>query len=276
MTLPQIDGYPPQLEQRGGSPDLVVAEYLHVVKDAITNHPRSLQKKIGPSELGHPCVRRIGYKLLGAPDLNPVQDTPWLPTVGTGVHGWLEDTFTSANTDKDDARWLTELRVSVGQVGGVDVTGSMDLYDRCTATVIDHKIVGPSTLKKYKRSGPGDQYRSQIHLYGRGARLRGLPVDTVMIAFLPRNDELRNAYFWHEPYDEQVALAALQRANGIAATTAALGVQALPVLPTADAYCYRCPFYKAGSTDLTQGCPGDPAAADTTAAAPALTFGGPR
>jgi hypothetical protein len=257
-ALAQIEPLPVHLTQRGGSVDLVKAELLDLIKHAIHNHPRSLQKRIGPSELGHDCARRIGYKLIGHPENEFPDDVPWLPTIGTAVHGWLEEQFTQANAGQDDARWLTEMRVSVGDILGVDITGSCDLYDRVTATVVDWKIIGPSTMKKYRSKGPGDQYRNQIHLYGRGITRRGLPVDTVAIAFLPRNGELRDAYIWHEPYDEQVALAALQRANGIGLAMQALGSAGLAQLAPADAYCSRCPFYLANSTDTATGCPGDP------------------
>lgn len=272
-VLPLIEPFPAHLEQRGGSPDLVKAELLHLIKATVNNHPRSLQRRIGPSEVGHPCARRIGYKLLDI-DENPSDDTPWLPTIGTAVHAWLEDAFTQANAAHDHARWLTELRVDVGSIAGTAITGSCDLYDRVTATAVDWKIVGPTQLTKYKAKGPGGQYRDQIHLYGRGLTRRGLPVDNVAIAFLPRNGELSSAYIWHEAYDENVALAALQRAEGIATAVAALGVAALPHLPTADAFCHRCPFFKAGSTDLESGCPGHPTSkANTTPDQDAPAFG---
>lgn len=256
-VLPLVERFPAHLEQRGGAPALTSAEYLSVIKDTIAHHPRSLQKRIGPSEIGHPCLRRIGYKLLDVDDLNPADDTPWLPTIGTAVHAWLEDAFTQVNAGHDHARWLTELRVDVGSIGGVPITGCCDLYDRVTATVIDHKVVGPTQLKKYRAKGPGEQYRSQIHLYGRGLTRRGLPVDTVSIAFLPRSGELTDAYVWTEAYDEQVALVALERANGISLATTALGVGVLAHLATADAFCHRCPFFVPGSDDLATGCPGD-------------------
>lgn len=259
MTTP-IEPFPAHLEARGGDPALVKAELIGRIKDAIRNHPRSLQTRIGPSEVGHPCARRIGYKLHGHPEVNAgaATDTPWLPTIGTAVHAWLEDQFRQANEGHDHARWLVELTLSVGEVLGVDITGHADLYDRVTATVIDWKIVGPTQIKKYRLQGPGDQYRSQIHLYGRGITRRGMPCDTVAIAFLPRNGELADAYIWHEPYDEQVALDALQRAAGIGLTVQNLGPNGLPVLPTADAFCHRCPYFKAGSTDPVQGCAGHP------------------
>jgi hypothetical protein len=250
---------PANFTQPGGTafPD----EYLYAISQAITNHPRSLQRSIGPSEIGTPCSRRIGYKLLNHPE----QEKPpnWLATIGTGAHMWLESAFDGYNLEHaplldGQERFYIETKVSVGEANGVEVKGCCDLYDRVTHTVVDHKTVGPTQLVKYKRHGPGEQYRIQAHLYGRGWQRAGLPVSTVMIAFLPRNSPLADAYIWHEPYDEQVALDGLQRLAGISLVTEALGDDALPLLPTADAWCPHCPFFKAGSTDLKGGCPGDP------------------
>lgn len=247
-------------------------DYMSIVKTHIYNHPRSQQKRIGPSELGHPCARRIGYKLLGQPE----RDTgpAWLPTVGTAVHAWLEEAFDADNLAhaaerNHQERWLVENRVSVGEVNGVEVTGSSDLYDRFTGTVIDHKVVGPTQLKKYKAHGPGDQYRSQGHLYGRGFTRAGLRVKRVMIVFLPRNGSLDDAYIWSETYDEQVALDALQRVTGISLVTAALGHAALGHLEAVESYCAMCPYLRRGSTDLAAGCPGADSGGDQP---PALTL----
>ena len=257
-----MTGLPVHLSQRGLDPDLAGDHLLHLVREAITNHPRSQQVRIGPSEIGHPCARRIGYKMLGHPEREG--EPNWKATVGTALHSWLEGVLDQANIDYEQRtksgqeRYYTEQRVTVGQILGTDIDGSCDVYDRVTATVVDWKSVGPTQLTKYKRFGPGDQYRSQAHLYGRGWQARGLPVDNVMVVFLPRNGELAETHIWHEPYSEQVALDALQRANGIALTTQALGPAALTQLPTADEYCHMCSYFLAGSTDLAKGCPGDP------------------
>lgn len=256
-----MTGLPAHLDQRGLDPDLTGDHLLWLITDAITNHPRSLQQRIGPSEIGHPCARRIGYKLLGQPENDGAPN--WKATVGTALHSWLEEVIEAANrryeedTQTGQVRYFTETKVTVGQILGEDIDGSCDVYDRATATVVDWKSVGPTQLTKYKRFGPGDQYRAQAHLYGRGWQAKGLAVDAVMVVFLPRNGELAESYIWHEPYNEQVALDALQRANGIAIAAQALGHAALTQLPTADAWCHMCPYHRARSTDLTQGCPGD-------------------
>lgn len=267
--LATIDPLPTGLMRRG-NPESVKTQLLDLIKNAIAHHPRSLQKRIGPSEIGHPCARRIGYILLGGDALNPFPDTPWKPTIGTAVHAWLEDAFCDANEADPSGwtRWLVELTVAVGTILGHEVTGHCDLYDRVTATAVDWKCVGDTPLKKYRSKGPGDQYRKQIHLYGRGLTARGLPVDTVAIAFLPRNGELRDAYIWHETYDEQVALDALQRAEGIALAVQVLGAGGLELLEPVEAFCGRCPFHVRNSTDLANGCPG----VGQETPAPALTL----
>lgn len=254
---------PAHLTTPGADVDLLRRELLAIITGAIINHPRSQQVAIGPSEIGHPCARRIGFKLLGMED--PAEEDPnWKATVGTAIHAWLEEVF-AADSARHYApqyvtRWLLEETVTVGEVCGEPIGGHCDLYDLVTFTVVDWKSVGPTQLKKYKAHGPGDQYRAQAHLYGRGWQLAGRQVENVAVMFLPRNGELREAHFWAEPYDERIALAALARLEGIKRTVDALATKALPLLPTADAYCTLCPHYRRGATDLTQACPGDPAA----------------
>lgn len=254
--------------QRGGNPDLLATELLETITTAILTHPRTQQVRIGPSEIGQKCSRRIAYKLLNHAEHE--RAPAWKPAIGTAIHTWLEAVFDHDNMLRapnmgGQERWYVETTVDVGEVAGQHITGSCDLYDRATATVIDWKTCGPKTLSRYKTHGPGDQYRTQAHLYGRGWARRGLPVDTVMIVFLPRDGELRNTHIWYEPYNEQIAVNALQRLEGIALTVEALGAAALEHTPTTDDYCQFCPFFKSGSTNLAEGCPGDPSRATTTA-----------
>lgn len=274
IVLPSIAPIPAEHARLDAPGEDLRDELLDIMRRAITDHPRSLQVAIGPSEIGHVCARRIGYKLLGFPE--HAGDVNWKATIGTAAHAWEEDVFTADNERQPvraagQTRWLIEQRVCVGELGGEPIFGHCDLFDRVTGTSVDWKFVGPTQLKKYRAKGPGPQYRAQGHLYGRGWQRRGQHVRHVAVMFLPRDGALRDAVYWHEPYDEQVALDALQRAEGIVQATRALGVNALPILPTADAFCSMCPFYKARSTDLTDGCPGDPAAQRTQQ--PALTLG---
>lgn len=273
MTLPALAPMPGHLTQHGAHPDLLKDELLGLIRKAIEYHPRSQQVALGPSEVGHTCARRIGYQMLGY-DENPSEPN-WKATVGTAVHSWLEEVMTNDNTtqavrDEGLSRWVVEATVSCGDLGGQDLRGHCDLFDRVTGTVVDWKCVGPTQLTKYRSKGPGPQYRSQAHLYGRGWVRRGQHVERVAVMFLPRNGELKDAYYWSEPYDEQVALEALARANATLTVVNAMGDAALEHLGTADAFCSMCPFYKRNSTDLTKGCPGDPGSRRPQA--PALTL----
>lgn len=250
-----LPALPEKLTARGGDPTLVRDELLRYIGDAITNHPRSLQTRIGPSEIGMPCSRRLAHKLAGTPESNQ-RDIPWRPTVGTAVHSWLETSLQAVNDTLTYDRFYLEERLSVGTIGGVEITGSCDCYDRVTATSIDWKIVGPTALKKYRKDGPGAQYRAQAHLYGRGWQRAGNPIDHVAVMFLPSNGELDDAHYWTEPYDEQIALDALARAESVAQLVAVAGSAAAAVLPVTDAHCRYCPFFQANATDLTVACPG--------------------
>lgn len=241
-------------------------DLTRLISSTIDAHPRSQQRTPGPSELGTPCQRRLGYKLLDTDPSNTDRGAAWKPTVGTAVHTWLQQACQRYNDTHRFDRYYLEQRVLVGQVNGQDVRGNCDAYDRATATVIDWKVVGKDSLARYRIDGPGQQYEEQAHLYGRGFTLLGLPVSTVAIVFLPQNGELRDMHVWSQPYDEQRALACLNRADGIAALTTALGRDALPLLPTADAFCQYCPYRLPAATDPTEACPGHTAVADASAA----------
>lgn len=267
MTYADLSALPPVAQRRGIAPDTYASELRGVIEAAILDTPRSKQANIGPSEIGTPCDRRLGYRALGVEKTN---DTPgWRPTVGTAVHAWLADTFTAANaawrdqTGETGTRWLVEHRVDVGD----DITGSCDLYDRVTRTLIDWKVVAATTLRTAKGDGPSEQYRIQAHLYGRGWTRRGLDVDTVGIFYLPSSGELYEGHLWTEAYDEDVATGALERLARIKALTTAFGDKALAALPTnvEPRMCRFCPWNLAASTDLTAACPGP----DRTTATPA-------
>ena len=209
-------------------------EYRALIEDAIANDPRTLQTRIGPSEIGTGCDACLVSKLAGVPER---REAAWLPTVGKAVHSWLEEgVFLDTHSwTIDRSRFLVETTVSVGEVGGVDITGHADLFDLHTGTVTDWKITGANTLKKAKpcQADPARfatafrTYHVQKHLYGYGFTRRGLQVTTVQVAFLPRNaPSLREAVIISAPYDEQVALTAIARADQWATWLHTLGLQA--------------------------------------------------
>lgn len=257
VSVPLGDALPPIDSQRGGDPDLLRDELRAIIGDAILTAPRSLQVEIGPSALGTPCERKLGYQLANTPLPKPTRPA-WRPTVGTAVHAWLRDVLEAANITSGVTRWLAEYRVDVGYVGEELISGHVDLYDRMTATVIDWKVCGQASLKLYRATGPGPQYRTQGHLYGRGWERRDLPVDTIAWLFLPMAGELTDSVWYAEPYDESLAVQALQRATRIRTAQDAVGPDLVnAALPTAPDHCVYCPWHiPLDGTALGKHCPG--------------------
>lgn len=232
-------------------------------------HPRSQQQAVGPSELGAPCERKLGYKLARHPRVRD-DDMSWRATVGTSVHKWLDRTFSRIVLPDGSPRYLTEVSVQCGEVGGQPLWGTCDAYDRATSTVLDWKIVSATSLRRVKSSGVGDTYRAQRHLYGLGLIGAGHSVTRVGNALLPSAGELHELHVDVEPFDITVAIDALARANRIARAVRG-DIGALADLPVAEDWCVRsCPWFRPGSTDVTTGCPG----VLPPRAAPALTLVG--
>lgn len=229
------------------------SELLDVIRWGMHNQPRTLQTRIGPSEIGTTCARKVGHKLAGTATVNHCD--PWLSTIGTAVHAWLADVFRDAAGEPK--RWMVEFKVPTGRINGQDVEGTCDLYHIPSRTVVDWKTTGTNRLRDYVRNGPGQQYRVQAHDYGRGWVALGMPVERVALMFLPRGEPLSKAHLWSEPFDATVPEPFYQRANNIAALIGALGPAAIPMLPTADAYCSYCNYFDPAASDLTRGCPGD-------------------
>lgn len=253
--------------------------YLDVITESIYNQPRSLQKLIGPSEIGNPCARAILHALNQDP--KPERSVPWKPFIGTAGHNLLEEIFSaSAGPGQDyEGRWLTENRVTAGTMLDTPIEGSTDLFDTWLGGVIDHKFVGKSTLKKYRAHGPSPEYRIQAHLYGRGWAAKGHTVNLVMIAFLPREGELTDAFIWTEPYQEQIAIDALTRLEQLEQLRRAVGIDAaIAMYPECDdVWCKWCGsgsgFGHQGLATSTAGLLGIGAAPKALAVSTASLFG---
>lgn len=227
----------------------IAGEILSGIRAFAASRPRSLQREVGPSQLGSACDHCLTAALMGWDKVE--QDAPWLPLIGTAVHSLLLD---SGDVWRREDGWLCEHAVNVGELArsGVlsAVGGTADLYNARTGTVVDLKIVGATTLNEARRHGPSQQYATQVQLYGRGFMRAGMPVERVVIAYLPRNSmRLTDAVFVDRPYDAGVATAALERAQSLIAaaeTFERVSVQARDVfidaLPRA-AGCYDCARY---------------------------------
>jgi hypothetical protein len=247
-------------------------ELRDMLIDVILAHekarPRSMQTKLGPSEIGEPCARKLAYKLSGFPEPESYVDDPWYAIMGTAVHTHIGSVLDWENSMAEAQGagpvWLVEERVTV-RVGpdGVELDGSMDAYNYGLRRPVDHKLVGKTNHTKYRRHGPPMDYKIQIHAYGVGATNRGLPVEKVSIAFYPRFEYLSKAlYVWTEPFNPALVDKALARLDIIAEMVRLLNPLADPMqftkiqkLPSDN--CRLCPWLRPSEEDTGMTCPGN-------------------
>lgn len=240
-------------------------EIRGIIEDHITNQPRSLQKEIGPSELGTDCLHCLAARLAG---WEKRQSAAWLPFIGTCVHERFEHLFNSRNdvstvSDDDEEgdiwavksveRFEAEKHVDVGAIHGLHgqskVHGSIDLYDAQNNMTIDWKITGQTTLRNVKANGPSQQYRIQASLYGIGLENDGEPCKKNAIYFLPRNNvSLADALPIEFDFDPKPGRWALSRAQLIVNLLDLIeqedGVETrdawIHALPTSPTHCFQC------------------------------------
>lgn len=237
-------------------------EIIQMVRTFDASRPRSLQKHLGPSEIGAPCSRQLAYKLAGVLPVNDVAD-PWFPIIGTAVHAWLATAldwyqYNVLGFTPDDPRFLIENRVHADSEGGYTTSGSTDVYDTEYDRVVDWKIVGTTTMRKVlKGETPaekiGEQYRVQGMTYGKGWEQRGFRPKEVMIAFLPRSNFLSKMQLVTLPYDRSVADAAQLRVGAIdGMVKAGIPPEAFP----AAGCTIWCPFIRPKVELGKTSCPG--------------------
>jgi len=239
--------------------------YARELRGVITRQagfaPRSQQAHLGPSELGEECDRQVAAKFAAVTRTNHVSD-PWPSIVGTAVHSWLAQAFNDDNLRENLLRWVTEVTVTPHE----DYPGHADLYDAVEAAVIDHKVLGPTSLAKVKsEAGPPRRYVIQLLLYAAGFRALGLPVRRIALAAYPRTAAtLDGMYVWERecgPEDEEIVAEVLARTEirrmlGAEIAAGRMAMLDVPASPDDDA-CFFCPFYRPQSAYFPgPGCPG--------------------
>ena len=222
----------------------VTTMLIQQVKDYSAWSPRSQQTTIGASEIGTPCSRRLAYKILNVEAVNTDTDS-WPAIVGTSVHSYLERAF------RKNPDYMTEVKVELQPW----TKGTADLVHIPSKTVIDHKVVGVTALKKYKSEGMSQQYRVQLNMYALGLRLQDIEIDTIAIMFWSRSGMMRDAFSISEPYDETLVDEMFARFDAIKSMTE-LGTSALPLIPTTPTNCVYCPNFFPLSNDFTESCNG--------------------
>lgn len=238
-------------------------EMKGIIKRYAARSPRSVQKSLGPSELGERCDRQVVAKMAASKHTNNVGD-PWASVMGTAGHAYVEGAFQWDNTDQAYARWLTERRVTPDP-GPDPHPGTADLYDAFNRALVDHKFLGDSSMAKLKSKGPKHVYYVQLLLYRRGYLNLGLPVDRIVLLAWPRTKStLDEMYVWeHTPTAEDDALVdeVLEKTavrQYLANLVREKKLQVMDIVPTpSDDSCFYCPLYRPQSAyDNGYGCPG--------------------
>jgi hypothetical protein len=223
--------------------------------------PRSVQKTIGPSEIGNTCDRRIAYRIAGCTAINVWSD-PWPAIVGTAIHDWLDRAVNKYQQHNKSRDWLTEVPVQPDPL----VRGRSDVFHVPTGTVVDYKTTNADTIKKLRKGeAPSKTYQTQINLYGLGHERAGREVRSVALVYYPRSGWLDDAYVWHAPYDRQLAEQALGRLYRIGFQLLDLDIKNhqerfadIPADPGDG--CVWCPMFNRDKDPTTQasgdGCPG--------------------
>jgi hypothetical protein len=233
----------------GARPDPLAQTLIDAVTTDYTNHPRSLQKTIGVSEIGQPCDRMLAYKAR-QPALPVKGGKPeiWPAYVGTAVHKSLAKSLARDNNRYDYPRWIIEAPVLPHPV----VRGESDLYYIPTETVVDHKIQGVEAHRKSKKGEMKTVYHVQLQTYGLGHEAIGRKVKDVALAAWPKGGRSQDLTIIRRPYQRSVAENAIDRWLRLSTTDKLpWEVQATPE----DGDCQYCPFYRPGATG-PDGCPG--------------------
>jgi hypothetical protein len=227
-------------------------ELATIIIKAGTWTPRSKQTAIGPSEVGHPCTRRLAYKITGADKVNEISSSTWAAQVGTAIHAYLADVFGGLEG------YEVEQKVQITDT----LAGTIDLYDAARGIVMDWKTTGSSGLTQRKREGATEQQLVQTMLYAYGKAKLGANVTKVALIYLPTSGDINDMHVALYDYDESVAVQALSRLAMIDALTMEMDLPNNPHLwesvpKEANRLCAYCPYFMPYSKDLSKGCDGE-------------------
>ena len=193
---------------------------------------RSTQVQIGPSELGG-CRRKVWYRLNGQPETND-NEVKLAAIMGTAIHAAIEN----ALADNQDV--LLEKTVEYG-----GMKAHVDCFIPSTGDVVDWKTTKVKNLSYF----PSEQQRWQVQVYGYLISKSGLgKVQTVNLVAIARDGDERDIKVHSEPYNEAIALEALNWLEAIRTS------QEAPAPERHESYCKSyCKFYDASGE---MGCVG--------------------
>lgn len=218
--------------------------FFDIIEDSEAADPRSLQREIGPSGLGNDCMHCLACDIFQIPRAENRREI-WNQAVGRACHEAMQTRLLKVNEAQGRVVYLPERKVWVGDLAGKRIGGTADCYDVDEGIVVDWKFPGDKSMDWVRQHGPSESYRRQPHLYGLGYENEGFEVRAVMILFIPRNDRtVRNSFAYKVPYDRELALATMDRAQRLHDTVMSGGGPAT-VIPRLKRkkYCISCPEY---------------------------------
>jgi CRISPR/Cas system-associated exonuclease Cas4 (RecB family) len=209
---------------------------IKALHDKENKRGRSTQVQIGPSELGG-CRRKVWYKLNNQPETND-NELKLAAIMGTAIHAAIEASL----ADNKDV--LLERTVEYD-----GMKAHVDCFIPGTGDVVDWKTVKIKNLSHF----PTKQQRWQVQTYGYLIDKSGLgKVQNVNLVAIPRDGDERDILVHSEPYDEAIALEALDWLSAIKTSDLA------PEPEKDESYCrFYCKYYDAsgemGCTGLKKG-----------------------
>ena len=213
---------------------------VKALHDKENKRGRSTQVQIGPSELGG-CRRKVWYKLNNQPETND-NELKLAAIMGTAIHTAIEASL----ADNKDV--LLEQTVEYD-----GMKAHVDCFIPGTGDVVDWKTVKIKNLSHF----PTKQQRWQVQTYGYLIDKSGLgKVQNVNLVAIPRDGDERDILVHSEPYDEAIALEALDWLSAIKTSDLA------PEPEKDESYCrFYCKYYDAsgemGCTGIKKGNMGD-------------------
>jgi hypothetical protein len=197
---------------------------IEALYDKENNRGRSKQKQVGPSELGG-CRRKVWYKLNDQPATNG-GELKLAAIMGTAIHAAIEKAI-----GKHD-NFIIEQTVEFN-----GMKAHIDLFIPETGDVVDWKTTKVKNLSYF----PSQQQRWQVQVYGYllDKSGKGKPQRVSLVA-IPRDGDERDIKVHSEPYDENIALEAL---NWLEAVKAA---EEAPAPEKDESYCkFYCKYFDA-------------------------------
>lgn len=210
---------------------------LGPIRKAMAEQERNAQVMPGPSSVGG-CEKKLAWQIL-FPDQFVNLPSGWSAMKGTVLHEWYDGLCKREG-------WTSGLALpqSVQSITG----GTLDLHHE--RTIVDLKAPGTYTIKEAKAGRVSVGYYDQTQVYGKGAAMLGLPVDSVGLLFVPMcGDDLNLSQYVEWDYDPDRADMVLANAERIRALGEVVPdrMALLNIMATKSDFCgASCPVFDAG------------------------------